>query len=86
MKDILLDEQTVFLPPASSLLFYTDGVTDVQDAEGNQFGLERLRQALMAQSKASAQILCDTLLETTRTYRGIAPQYDDITLVAVQVK
>jgi len=84
MNDILLDEQSVLLPPASTLLVYTDGVTDVQDAEGNQFGLERLRQALLAQPKSSAQALCDTLLETTTTYRGITPQYDDITLVAVQ--
>jgi len=84
INDILLDEQSVLLPPASTLLFYTDGVTDVQDGHGNQFGLERVREALLAQPKASAQVLCDTLLETTTTYRGITPQYDDITLVAVQ--
>ena len=86
MDGILLDEQTVVLPPGSTVLFYTDGVTDVLDAHGNQFGLERLRQALVAQRSAPAQALCDTLLEMTAAYRAATPQYDDITLVAVQVK
>jgi sigma-B regulation protein RsbU (phosphoserine phosphatase) len=86
LDEILLDEQTVVLPSGSTVLFYTDGVTDVQDAQGNRFGLERLRQALLAQRSAPAQALCDTLLEMTAAYHAATPQYDDITLVAVQVK
>jgi serine phosphatase RsbU (regulator of sigma subunit) len=86
MEGILLDEQTILLAPGSTCLFYTDGATDAVDAQGNQFGLPRLRQALLAQRSAPAQTLCDNLLETTATYRTVTPQYDDITLVAVQVK
>ena len=86
MDRILLDEQTVVLPSGSTVLFYTDGVTDVLDAQGNQFGLERLRQALSAQRSAPAQAICDTLLEITAAYRAATPQYDDITLVTVRVK
>ena len=48
--------------------------------------LERLRQALLAQRSAPAQVLCDALLEMTAAYRAETPQYDDITLVAVRVK
>jgi serine phosphatase RsbU (regulator of sigma subunit) len=86
MEGILLDEQTVVLPSGSTVLLYTDGVTDVLDAQGKQFGLERLRQALSAQRSAPAQALCDTLLEMTAAYRGETTQYDDITLVAVRVE
>jgi len=86
VNEILLDEQTVVLPAGGTVLFYTDGVTDVLDGQGNQFGIERLRHALLAQRSASAQTLCDTLLEMTTAYRAATPQYDDITLVAVQVK
>ena len=86
MDGILLDEQTVVLPSGSTVLLYTDGVTDVLDAQGNQFSLERLRQALSAQRSAPAQAICDTLLDMTAAYRAATPQYDDITLVAVRVK
>jgi len=74
------------LPAGGTALFYTDGVTDVLDAQGNPFGLRRLRQALSTQRNAPAQALCDTLLELTAAYRAETPQYDDITLVAVRVK
>ena len=86
MEGILLDEQTVVLPSGSTVLFYTDGVTDVLDAHGNSFGLERLCQAFLAQRGAPAQAICDTLLEMTAAHRAATPQYDDITLVAVRVK
>jgi len=56
------------------------------DAQGNPFGLERLRQAFSARRGAPAQVLCDTLLELTAVYRAATPQYDDITLVAVRVR
>jgi len=85
MDGILLDEQTVVLPSGSTLLLYTDGVTDVMDAQGNQFSLERLGQALSVQRGAPAQALCDALLEMTAAFRAATPQYDDITLVAVRV-
>jgi sigma-B regulation protein RsbU (phosphoserine phosphatase) len=86
MDGILLDEQTVVLPSGSTVLLYTDGLTDVLDAQGNQFGLERLRQAFSARRGAPAQVLCDSLLELTAVYRAATPQYDDITLVAVRVR
>ena len=86
LERILLDEQTVVLPSGSTVLFYTDGATDALDAQGNQFGLERLRQALSARRSAPAQALCDAILEMTAGYRAATPQYDDITLVAVRVQ
>ncbi len=86
MDEILLDEQTVVLPSGGTVLFYTDGVTDVLDSQGNPFGLERLRRALAAHRGAPAQALCDTLLEMTAAYRAETPQYDDITLVTVRIQ
>ena len=82
----MLDEQTLVLTPGSTLLFYTDGVIDALDASGQQFGLERLHQALLVERNNPAQVVCDKLLEISAVFRADTPQYDDITLVAVQVK
>jgi len=84
--EIVLDEQTLVLTPGSTLLFYTDGVIDALDASGQQFGLERLHQALLVERNNPAQVVCDKLLEISEVFRADTPQYDDITLVAVQVK
>jgi serine phosphatase RsbU (regulator of sigma subunit) len=60
-------------------------MTDVQDAGGARFGVERLRRALALHHTMPAQKLCDTLMEMTLSHRGATPQYDDVTLVALRV-
>ena len=82
----LLDEQTAGLPPGGMLLLYTDGVTEAAGPEGTLFGMDRLRKAVRAFRTASAQAICDQLLQTVAQYGGPAPQGDDITLVAVQAR
>jgi len=84
--EILLDEQTVVLPSGGTALFYTDGITDSLDGDGNQFGLDRLRQTLLHLRNSPAQAICDTLLQVSENHRGQTPQYDDITLVAIRIK
>lgn len=66
-------------------MFYTDGAMDALDATGAQFGIERLRQAVVAERHNPAQVICDKLLDRISAFRADTPQYDDITLVAVQV-
>ena len=80
----LLDEQVMIVPRGSALLLYTDGVTDAVDAQSRLFGLERLKEALHANSEAAAQRLCDQLLETVFAYGSTTSQVDDATLVAVR--
>lgn len=80
-----LDEQAVVLPPGSTLLLYTDGVTEATDPEGEFFGLEQLDQTFHQIDYVSAQNLCDQLVSVLTGYHSTAPQSDDITLVAVRV-
>lgn len=84
--EILLDEQTVVLPSKSTLLLYTDGITDVLDVNGSAFGIKRLREALLTLRTAPAQAICDRLVGQAEAYHAESPQYDDITLVAVRVE
>jgi serine phosphatase RsbU (regulator of sigma subunit) len=78
-----LDAQTVMIPRDGTLLLYTDGVTEAVDPSGTFFETERLYEAASARRGASAQAMCDHLLQTVTAYRGSAPQADDVTLVAV---
>jgi serine phosphatase RsbU (regulator of sigma subunit) len=82
-EDITLDEHAVILPPGSSLLLFTDGMTDCRDPKGEAFGLERIKQKLSDLTNHNAQQICDFLLETLKTYQEGSKQDDDVTLVAV---
>jgi sigma-B regulation protein RsbU (phosphoserine phosphatase) len=85
-EDIILDEQTITLPPGSTLVLYTDGMTDCRDPNGEPFGLERIQLTLNRCSESSAQEVCDHLLKTLKNYQQGSPQDDDVTLVAVHAK
>jgi len=85
-EDITLDEQTITLPPGSTLLLYTDGMTDCRDPNGVAFGLERIQSTLGKCPNASAQEVCDRLLQKLKDYQQGSKQDDDVTLVAVHAK
>ena len=81
----LLDVQSLPLPPGCVLLLYTDGATDMQDAEGAAFGQERLLPAAAAARRAggNAQQICDSVWEALERWRGPAVQADDVALVVI---
>ncbi len=85
-EDITLDEATITLSPGSTLLLYTDGMTDCRDPNGVPFGLERIQRNLSRCSETSAQEICDHLLRTLKAYQQGSKQDDDVTLVAVHAK
>jgi serine phosphatase RsbU (regulator of sigma subunit) len=81
-----LGEQSLQLEPGALLLIFTDGVTDAVDADGGDYGLERLRTALAGSPHGSAQAVCDGLFAAITSHRGAAPQHDDVTLVTVKAR
>jgi phosphoserine phosphatase RsbU/P len=81
--EITLDERVVPLLPGSTLLLFTDGMTDCRDPQGIPFGLERIMTTLGGLRGLSAQAVCDRLMETLADYQKGASQDDDVTLAAV---
>jgi len=82
---ITLDERTLTLSPGSTLLLFTDGMTDCREPNGECFGLDRIKLTLSRHTKLTAQQICDNLLDMLKSHQGGAKQDDDVTLVAVQV-
>jgi serine phosphatase RsbU (regulator of sigma subunit) len=83
-SELELDLQTVTLPPKSTLLLYTDGITEAFHPTQGAFGEARLREILGSESHESSQALCDRIVDTVAAYNGDAARMDDITVVAVQ--
>ncbi len=85
-ENIVLDENSLFLPQGSLLVMFTDGMTDCRDPQGEPFGLERIKMTLSGLWDATAQSSCDQLLDTLMMYQSGAKQDDDVTLVAIHAK
>lgn len=83
-SDPVLDIQTLTLPQGGTLLLYTDGAVEAMDAGSELFGYERLLEAARSTPAVPAQQLCDRVVQSIIAFQGDAPQFDDITLVAVR--
>ncbi len=81
--DFLLDENSLVLLPGSSLLFFTDGVTDARSPRNKIYGYERLQKAFMKTKGHAGQDVCEAILSRVRKFQSNASQEDDITLVAL---
>nr|WP_272926752.1 PP2C family protein-serine/threonine phosphatase [Streptomyces sp. SID4946] len=66
------------LEPTESLLLYTDGITEARNHDREQFGEERLTQALgHASSPLTAQQTIDTLTGAVHAFTGPHGVHDD---------
>lgn len=82
--DRVIEDYPLRLQPGDTLIFYTDGATEAMDAEGAEFGLPRLEQAVQVNARYGAFAFVRKTSEELSTFIGSNRQYDDITLIAVQ--
>ena len=66
------------------LLLYTDGVTEALDANGDEFGPERMIESVRASAPEGAPAIITGLIDALRSFVGVQPQNDDITLIAIR--
>jgi sigma-B regulation protein RsbU (phosphoserine phosphatase) len=76
-----LEQRSVKLEPSDFVVFYTDGVTEAMNEQYDQYGEERLRDLLHANSNASASEILRSLRDSLAGFVGNRAQSDDITIV-----
>ena len=83
MPEISYEEKEAMLGAGEAVLFYSDGLVEAHDPEGEMFGFPRL-QTLVAQY-ADEGALVNFLMEKLHSFTGEGwEQEDDITLVTLQ--
>jgi phosphoserine phosphatase RsbU/P len=83
-QGITYKAQSLALSPGDLVLLYTDGVTEAENAEGVQFGAERLEQVAVAMRDLSAREAVETVVRDVADFSKGAPQFDDITCIALK--
>lgn len=77
------EEQVVPVSPGDVLVVFSDGVSEAMNADGEQFGQERLA-ALIAECRGcTPEAIIQRIIGGVQHHRGAAPQNDDITLVVL---
>lgn len=82
--DAAIEDKTVEFAPGSTLVLYTDGLTEAPNTEEKEFGGARLADALRAGHAGSAREINDTILAAVERFSGSAGLRDDYTLLTVK--
>ncbi|WP_400191425.1 PP2C family protein-serine/threonine phosphatase [Hymenobacter sp. B81] len=83
----LLQVGELTVPPRTLLLTYTDGLTEVFDAEGNEFGEEGLLRALQELRYVPLPKVHASLLERIEQFNAKGAHFaDDITILSCRFK
>lgn len=69
---------TLPMRPGDSVLFCTDGITEAFSANGEQFGVERLREVCGPKHLAPESDLLSRVFSAVQTFSGWSEQQDDM--------
>lgn len=75
--------ENAHLAPGDILFTYTDGVTEARAADRSFFGDDRLEE-LLQRPYPTATAALDAVKQSVYKFMGGAPQFDDVTMVAVK--
>lgn len=73
------------LAPGSTLYLYTDGVTEATNEQNELYGEKRLLSVLNAHGAAGPEELLPAVKADLENFVGAAPQFDDITMLALKL-
>ena len=81
--DCLIEEAQLFA--GDMLALYTDGVTEALNDGGEEFGEQRLIEALLSHRELSSQAMLSSIVDEVRQFSP-REQHDDITLIVAKVR
>lgn len=82
MSDWQFSSQQTTINPGQTVFLYTDGLTEAENANLEQFGEERMLKVL-GQSDTAPRPLVENILQTVKTFVGTTDQSDDLTMLAI---
>ena len=78
--------QNKVIEPGTTILLYTDGLTEAEDPEHHQFGEERVLQLLDEMKGRSPKDIISALTDAVHSFSAGAEQSDDLTMLAIKYK
>jgi serine phosphatase RsbU (regulator of sigma subunit) len=83
-KDTIYEEKKLLVEPGDKLLLYTDGITEIKNYDGEEFGENRLAKFLSDNKAIKGNDLCDALLHEVKSFAPLENRVDDIAFLNIQ--
>jgi phosphoserine phosphatase RsbU/P len=77
-------EREIVITPGDTLVFYTDGLGEARDLQGEEFGSERLKQIVGKNSQRAAKELTKEIFEQVDRFSSEREKFDDQTILVLR--
>lgn len=84
MKDVPYESNVIMLKPGESILFFTDGVTESFNKDGEEFHETGLEKILAGKSSLNVNELVEHVFENVKSFSEGVEQSDDITCLVLK--
>jgi serine phosphatase RsbU (regulator of sigma subunit) len=78
------DQETITLQAGDTIVVFSDGVSEALNSAGDEFGDNRLLQAVQASEQSGASEMVNQLVGAVRSFTRGAAQSDDITVMVIR--
>jgi sigma-B regulation protein RsbU (phosphoserine phosphatase) len=78
------EERPIAIRPGDTLVFYTDGISEAETEDGEQFGTTRIQESVRRRQGQSAKDVLDGIVHDVIEWSGERGPNDDLTLVVVR--
>ena len=79
------EEFSISTQPGDSVVFFSDGIVDAQNSQGEMFGNDRLIATVKKNHHKSASKLAESILTDVGRFQGKRDRFDDETVVVLRV-
>ncbi len=79
------EQNSITCAPGDTVVLYTDGVTEAINVADEEFGMDRL-QGIFTSAPGDCRLAVEAVFDSVSDFAGEAPQFDDITCLALRVK
>ncbi len=86
MENTKYREYEMQLSPGDILFVYTDGVPEATDGDNQLFGTERMLTTINSRKEEGLEELLQGVKKDVDVFVGDAPQFDDLTMLALKIK
>jgi serine phosphatase RsbU (regulator of sigma subunit) len=83
-RDARFAEVSLKLRDGDIVVFYTDGITERSDAAGELFGVDRLKDLVVAHRDKEPEAMIDAVFEALDRFAGSRENEDDLTIVVMK--
>ena len=84
MEDIVYEEEIINFEIGSTLIVFTDGITEAMNEQEEEYGEGRLYNLIESQSDLGSKQLAEEILRDVRNFSSAIPQSDDITMMIIK--